>query len=181
MSSHQCFAINTNWIKLVEEHGVWQWQAQDLQLHITYYATDTPPTDYVTSVRGIMRHNNDILLMTNRDGIQHILPGGRVEQDETMMETLIREIREETGYTFSNPQLVGVIHHKHLSSKPTDYPYPYPHFLQVIYQVHAQMYDENDKAQGDYEQSCQFINLSTLMQYSISEGQKSLLKRLKMK
>lgn len=35
------------------------------------------------------------------------VPGGRAEHGEKLEETLIREMREETGITFKNPKFVG--------------------------------------------------------------------------
>ena len=37
-------------------------------------------------------------------------PGGHVEEGETFTESVIREIREETGLTIKNPKLAGIYH-----------------------------------------------------------------------
>ena len=37
-----------------------------------------------------------------------IFPGGPVEKDESLRDSVIREIREETGLTIRNPKLCGV-------------------------------------------------------------------------
>ena len=37
-------------------------------------------------------------------------PGGHVESGETFQESVIREIREETGLTIRNPKLTGIYH-----------------------------------------------------------------------
>ena len=37
-----------------------------------------------------------------------IFPGGHVEKDESLRDSVIREIREETGLTIRNPKLCGV-------------------------------------------------------------------------
>ena len=37
-------------------------------------------------------------------------PGGHVEPGETFQESVIREIREETGLTIQNPRLTGIYH-----------------------------------------------------------------------
>ncbi len=37
-------------------------------------------------------------------------PGGHVEQGETFAEAMVREMREETGYTIKNPVLRGIYH-----------------------------------------------------------------------
>lgn len=38
------------------------------------------------------------------------LPGGHIEPHEGIVESVIREIKEETGLTISNPQLIGLKH-----------------------------------------------------------------------
>lgn len=37
-----------------------------------------------------------------------VFPGGHVESEESFVDSAIREIKEETGLTISNPRLVGV-------------------------------------------------------------------------
>lgn len=37
-------------------------------------------------------------------------PGGHVEEGETFTESVIREIKEETGLTIRNPRLTGIYH-----------------------------------------------------------------------
>ena len=48
----------------------------------------------------INRHKNDW------PGIN--LPGGHVEQGETLIESVIREMKEETGLTIKNPKLCAI-------------------------------------------------------------------------
>ncbi len=55
--------------------------------------------------------NQDQILVQERigtawDGIA--FPGGHVEQEESFVESIIREVFEETGYQISNPILCGV-------------------------------------------------------------------------
>lgn len=38
------------------------------------------------------------------------LPGGHIEPHESLVESVIREIKEETGLTIKHPQLVGMKH-----------------------------------------------------------------------
>ena len=38
----------------------------------------------------------------------YAFPGGHIEEGESLVESVIREIEEETGLTISNPQLVAV-------------------------------------------------------------------------
>lgn len=38
----------------------------------------------------------------------HTLPGGHIEKGESMVEAVIREMKEETGLTIKNPKLCGI-------------------------------------------------------------------------
>ena len=55
-----------------------------------------------STAKAIIVHDGRVLLSKCRDeanGAHYCLPGGGQEQDETLAETLVRECREETGYT----------------------------------------------------------------------------------
>ena len=144
----------SHWQRLTSESVTWHWKETDLRIRKTFYLADVlPDLHYVSSVRAVLLQGKEVLLVTNKDGVQHIIPGGRLEANETIMEGLAREILEETGYTFINPQLVAIIHYQHLTPKPQRYPYPYPEFLQVVYKIDPDTYDEASKVVGDYEQS----------------------------
>ena len=56
-------------------------------------------------------HRGDLLLLQNRkksDWQGYTLPGGHIEPGESIVESVIREMREETGLTVRNPRLCGV-------------------------------------------------------------------------
>jgi len=98
----------------------------------TYLTTTLPPLDLVSSVRALVIKGDQILVV--RDPISvHILPGGRREAGETLMQTLQREVLEETGWTIRAAHLIGLAHFQHLTPKPDDYRYPYPDFLHLVY------------------------------------------------
>ena len=56
-------------------------------------------------------HRGDLLLLQNRvkeDWKGLALPGGHVEPGESLVESVIREMKEETGLTIRNPRLCGI-------------------------------------------------------------------------
>lgn len=53
---------------------------------------------------------NEILLQnrTKKDWSGYVFPGGHVEAGESIVQSVIREMKEETGLTVLNPKLCGV-------------------------------------------------------------------------
>ena len=54
--------------------------------------------------------NNHYLLQnrTKKDWQGYTLPGGHIEPGESIVEAVIREMKEETGLTIANPKLCGI-------------------------------------------------------------------------
>jgi len=55
---------------------------------------------------GVVEHNDAILLVKSKTLHKWIIPGGGVEKGETLIEALIREVREETAITVTDPILL---------------------------------------------------------------------------
>lgn len=57
-------------------------------------------------------HKGDAYLLQNRTKNDHwngyALPGGHIERGESIVDAVVREMKEETGLTILNPKLCGV-------------------------------------------------------------------------
>lgn len=56
----------------------------------------------------ILIDNNHILLLKKPSRGWYAIPGGKMEQGETIKESVMREFREETALHIESPQLAGV-------------------------------------------------------------------------
>jgi len=109
------------------------WSRDALRFRVEPYLSQSlPPSRFVTSVRAIVLLGERVVALRNRDGL-HVMPGGRIERDETYAEALRREVREETGLALTNTRYLGFLHLHHLTPRPSDYAYPYPDMLHPIY------------------------------------------------
>ena len=78
------------------------------------------------------RHRFRWVALRNPDA-RHVLPGGRIERDETYRVALRREVHEETGLEVVSADYLGFVHLHHRTSRPPDYAYPYPDMLHLVY------------------------------------------------
>ena len=159
-SSPAIAAFLSNYTAVATEHM--DWHSVKIKLVASAYVThDLPPPDYITSVRSLVFHNGSILLMRNRDGAR-ILPGGRLEAGETLLDGLRREIREEAGVRIGGIQRLGFVHLRHQTQKPPQYAYPYPDFFWPVFRAHAHSKRVLPQVPDDYQISAEFVPLAKL-------------------
>jgi len=133
----------------------WGTAASPIPLRIAgYLSQELPPLEYITSVRGVVFCEDRVLVMRNRDEV-HVLPGGRREDGETLVDTLKRELLEEAGWTLDVKEMLGFLHLRHLGPKPVGsppgIPSLYPDFAHVVYLADAVEHKPGARLPSDYE------------------------------
>lgn len=119
-----------------EDHAAWGDGTMPLRIH-TYLTEAPPPLDFVTSVRGLLLDGPKVLVIRSQDDTHHLLPGGRREGGESIEQTLLRELVEETGYEATRGPQLGIVHFHHEKPAPDGYPYPHPDFLWLVFRADA--------------------------------------------
>lgn len=162
---------------IATETAVWGW----MQLHIqTYLSDQPPPLDVVTSVRAVLFRQQEVLVVQEENDSYHIVPGGRREPDETIAETLRRELLEETGWSIQQPRLFAFVHFHHLTPRPPNHRYPYPDFVQLVFI--AQAHEHHPAAMlpaaqlaHEFVHDVQFMPVAAAAQLPMGESQRRLL------
>jgi ADP-ribose pyrophosphatase YjhB (NUDIX family) len=155
------------------ETAVWG----DLPLSITYYLADAqPPRSYITSVRAVVFHQNAVLVVQDKKKEHFVVPGGRCEENESLAETLHREVLEETRWTIANPIYFGFAHFHHLAPRPAAYAYPHPDFFQLFYVATADQHFPDRPITDEYVLAADLMPIHTARNLNtMSHSQKLLL------
>jgi len=153
------------------ETAIWAWEKGEIRLRFVSYLSDAlPPLHLITSANALVLHGDAVLVSRNRDDT-HIWPGGRREAGETLLQTLSREVFEETGWTIRDVTLLGFVHCHHETPKPIEYPYPYPDFIRVIYAAEADQFTAGTADPDGYEQESGFRPVDDVRAMALRNGQ----------
>jgi 8-oxo-dGTP pyrophosphatase MutT (NUDIX family) len=156
--------------------GTTSWVSGTVPLRVTWYVgNELPPLEYVNSVHSLVLRGNSVLVLRNRDGSYHIVPGGMREPGESLEATLRREVLEETGWTIDAPRLLGCTHFHHLAPRPPAYVHPYPDFLWVVYVAEAAEHVPGAKLADDYEMEAVFRPIVDVGALALDAGQRLYL------
>ena len=157
---------------VVSEDVVWD---DRMRLHVSVYLSEIPPQRYVTSARAVVLRNGGVLVAQDQDTLRHILPGGRLKENEIPETALRREIGEESGWMVDRIKLLGFMRFSHLDPKQPDYHYPYPDFVQLVYAAEAIAYHPDLIAEDDYVIGMQFMPVSVVRRMALTPKERMFL------
>ncbi|MXY95398.1 MAG: NUDIX domain-containing protein [Caldilineaceae bacterium SB0664_bin_27] len=178
-AGHKLKAFLRGRTPLAEERLNWSGGGKEfVQTRATYALnpSDSPPLSLVTSVRAVLTRGPQVMVMRDPDG-EHIVPGGRLDDGEGLLEALRRELLEETGWKVrGEPALIGLFHYHIHSPKPAGHRYPYPDFLQLLYRAEADRHFPEAMEVDGFELDAQFRSRDQVNCLSLSSGEFALLK-----
>jgi 8-oxo-dGTP pyrophosphatase MutT (NUDIX family) len=107
-------------------------------LVLTCYLTEKqPPLELIVSARAVLAGPNATIFVFDENGL-HVLPGGRREGAEPVLDALAREIREEVGCSIVGvPQPLGFFELRNDGPRPEAHLYPYPINYHVVFSALA--------------------------------------------
>jgi 8-oxo-dGTP pyrophosphatase MutT (NUDIX family) len=102
-----------------------------------YLTEKQPPLELIVSARAILTGQEGGVFVFDDNGL-HVLPGGRRDGAEPVLEALAREILEETGCTIvGSPRPLGFFELRNEGPRPEGYRYPYPRNFHVVFSASA--------------------------------------------
>ena len=128
-----------------------------------YGASDPLPDVVVSSVRCIVRVGGSVVVCRNAHDVHHAWPGGRRERGESLAETAVREVHEETGWLIDEGSLVqvGWLHLENVTPVPENHPYPNPDAFHAVFVGAADVRAADDWTDTEgYELSSELVPVS---------------------
>ena len=148
-----------------------EWLGVPLEFR-TCLADELPPRAFVGSVRAIVLRDDEVLLVHSSVPILSV--GGRCEPGETIAQTLLREVAEETGWVVSPVCVIGFIHCRHLDEQRPDWGRPAPDFIDPLFAVAAEAFDAN--LLGSTELCCEFVSIAEVERLGVEEINRTFLR-----
>jgi 8-oxo-dGTP pyrophosphatase MutT (NUDIX family) len=107
-------------------------------LLLSCFLTDRqPPLELIVSARAVLAGPGGTVFVFDENG-PHVLPGGRREGDESVLDALAREIGEEVGCSIvGDPWPLGLIELRDEGPRPDPLVYPYPRSFHVVFGASA--------------------------------------------
>jgi 8-oxo-dGTP pyrophosphatase MutT (NUDIX family) len=150
------------------------WRAEWLGVPLearTYLSRELPPRRVVGSVRALVLLGESVLLVNSCPPILSV--GGRCEPGETVEQTLLREVAEESGWLVSPLGVIGFVHCRHLDEQRPDWGRPAPDFLDPIFATAAIQFDLGSRSAG--ELPTELVPIATLENLGIGEIDRTFL------
>jgi 8-oxo-dGTP diphosphatase len=153
------------------------WGNGTLPLEVAYYRSfKNPPGEYISSVRAVVFQGSSVLVVREPGWHLYILPGGRVESGENLLQTLDRELLEETGWTIHDPQIIGFMYLHHLAAKPNNYPYPFPDIIWPVFTAEAGDFNPEARIPDKWVAESGFKPIDEAKKLPLEKGQLMLLR-----
>ena len=107
-------------------------------LLLSCFLTDQqPPLELIVSARAVLAGPGGTVFVFEENG-PHVLPGGRREGGEPVLDALTREIGEEAGCSIvGEPRPLGFIELRNDGPQPDPLVYPYPRNFHVVFSASA--------------------------------------------
>lgn len=146
------------------------WDNGRLSLHVTSdLSSELLPLGSITSVRAVVLQGASVLVVRDPESI-HVLPGGRREARETLLQTLGRELLEETGWLLTRATLLGFKRFQHLGMQPSAA--PSEDFIQIVYTAQVGDYGAAATAPYAYELEATFLHLTEAQALPLTHGER---------
>ncbi len=152
--------------------GGWreEWDGVPLEFR-TCLSDELPPRAFVGSVRAIVLRGNEVLLVHSSVPILSV--GGRCKPEETIEQTLLREVAEETGWKVSPVGVIGFIHCRHLDEQRPSWGRPAPDFIDPLFAVAAETFDET--LMDSTMPKCEFVSVDAVQSLGVEEINRTFL------